>query len=184
MPSEPFMGEIMYLPVNFAPKGWALCNGQSIPIAQNQALFALLGVTFGGNGTTSFNLPDLRGRAIMGGGISVSGPGTTTTIGSVQGTEQVQLTIAQMPAHSHSVSISNAAGTSPAPATGTLGATSGAGPSGNFNVSLYAAGLTSPAPVASAMVGNNGGGGGHENRQPYATLSACIALVGIFPNRQ
>ena len=183
MPTTPFMGEIMYVACNYAPKGWALCNGQSLSIAQYSALYSLLGVTFGGNGTTTFNLPDLRGRAIMGGGVSVAGNGTTTPVGAISGSEQVTLTLAQIPSHSHSLSVSNAAGTSAAPATGTLGASSGLGQSGPFSVSMYTPDLGSPAPVASAMISNNGGGGGHENRQPFAVLNACIALTGIFPSR-
>lgn len=185
MPFEPFIGEVMYIAGDFAPKGWALCNGQQMQIRQYTALYSLLGTTYGGDGVNTFNLPDLRGRALMGGGTSASGGGTSTPLGSVAGSEQVQLLPTQIPMHSHSVSASSTAASSPVPTAGTssLGSTSGVGPDGAFAVSLYAAALTSPAPVASQMISANGGSTPHENRQPYNTLNACIALTGFFPSR-
>jgi microcystin-dependent protein len=165
--STPFIGELKILPFGFAPKGWAACNGQLLPINQNQALFSLLGTYYGGDGRTTFALPNLQGRvpASVGGGIS---------IGQAGGEEKHTLASAEMPGHTHAL-----AGT-PASATTTV-------PSNNFLATAsqnpYAASAASNVALASSALTAAGGGGAHENRQPYLTLNVCIALQGIFPTR-
>jgi microcystin-dependent protein len=178
--SEPFLAEIRAFAFAFPPRGWALCNGQTLPINQNQALFALLGTTYGGNGTQTFALPDLRGRVAMSFGQSPFG--TARSIGQTLGEEFHSLTIAEMPAHTHSVA---------AATNGTVNATNapggtvvlGSGSSsaaGTPAVPIYAGG-TPDTPMT--PLGTAGGGAPHENRMPYVTASYCIALVGIFPSR-
>jgi microcystin-dependent protein len=160
---EPFMGELRLMSFGFAPKGWAQCNGQFMPINQNQALFSLLGTMYGGNGQTTFALPDLRGRVPMhvGGGF---------TQGQVAGHEAHTVTIQELPAHNHFVNASSTAGNAADP--GMLGPFSnGYGP---------AASLTALQP---ATVVNVGGSQPHENRQPFLVLEWCIALDGIFPSQ-
>ncbi len=160
--SQPFIGQIKIFSFNFAPRGWALCNGQTLPIAQNQALFSLLGTTYGGNGTTNFLLPNLQGRVPM-------HVGNGLTLGQAAGNETVTLLTTQMPAHTHSVSASNAAPTL-GPPTNNLWA------QGAYSASTN--GTMLPADIS-----NNGSGQGHENRSPFTVLSFCIALTGIFPSR-
>ena len=161
--SEPFLGELKLMSFNFPPKGWALCNGQFLPINQNQALFALLGTTYGGNGQTTFALPDLRGRVAMhrGNGFNQG----------QRGGEEVHTLVGQeMPAHNHLVNASNAAGDA-------------ADPTMLAQFSDGYGGPTSLTPLQAATVGNVGGSQPHENRQPYLVLNWCIALQGIFPSR-
>ncbi|GAB2866384.1 phage tail protein [Hymenobacter ruber] len=175
---EPYIGEIRPIAISYAPRGWAFCNGQLLPINQNQALFALLGTTFGGNGTTTFALPDLRSRMPVGAG-ALPGGGTYSQ-GQVAGTETVTLTQAQIPAHTHQV-------------TGTLKTTDspeGGNPAGFLPASdstrkQFTDGAAN-APMAAAVTGttaNAGASQGHENRMPYTGLNYVIALVGIFPSR-
>lgn len=162
--SEPFLGELRLMSFVFAPKGWALCNGQTLPINQNQALYALLGNTYGGNGQTTFNLPDLRARVPVHRGNEINQ-------GWQVGATAHTLTIGQLPTHTHALRGSSAAGDQPTP--GLLAATNNA----------YAAptdGLTALAPQTIATVG---GSQAHENRQPTLTLSWCIALQGVFPSQ-
>ena len=161
--ADPFLGEIKIMSFGFAPKGWALCNGQSLPINQNQALFSLLGTTFGGDGRTTFALPDLRGSIPM-----HSGDGHV--LGERDGTESVTLNIQQLPMHNHLVNVVNANAT--------------AGPAGNYFASANALYQPPPpntilSPTTISTVGNTQP---HENRQPFLTLSFAIALVGIFPS--
>ncbi|MEA2715731.1 MAG: hypothetical protein QOI99_48 [Actinomycetota bacterium] len=167
--SEPFLAEIRMFGGNFAPRGWAMCNGQILPISQNTALFSLLGTTFGGNGQTTFALPDLRGRVPMHTG---QGPGlSNVNLGEVGGSESVTLLQTQMPQHSHGVAASN-------------GAAGASRPANNF---LAAGGAYAPATDGTvmnpAMIGVSGGGQPHPNRQPYLGLTFIIALEGIFPSR-
>jgi microcystin-dependent protein len=163
--AEPFISEIKIVSFNFPPKGWALCNGQLLPINQNQALFSLLGTTYGGNGQTTFALPDIRGRIPihMGGG---------HTLGESAGAQSHTLTTNELPTHQHAWQ-GNSQNASGSVAVGNLVASSN---------KLYAApaALTSINP---ATVGNVGGSQPHENRQPYLTLNYVIALTGIFPSR-
>lgn len=163
--AEPFLGEIRLTSFNFAPKGWALCNGQLLPINQNQALFSLFGTTYGGNGQTNFALPDLRGRVPMhfGGGF---------TQGQVGGETAHTLTINELPTHLHQANASATDGDSPVPLGARLGA---------FNN-----GFVAPAdlvPLAPATIANVGGSQPHNNMAPYLVLNYVVALQGIFPSR-
>jgi microcystin-dependent protein len=165
---DPFLGEIRLVAFTFAPRGWALCAGQLLPINQNQALFALLGTTYGGDGRTTFALPDLRGRVPVGAGQSATG--SSYELGSNGGQETVKLTASQLPAHSHSVRASSGASTTRNPSNG-VAAAGGA----------YAA--TGNAKMSTAMITRSGGGQAHDNRQPYVSLNYIIALQGIFPSQ-
>jgi microcystin-dependent protein len=165
--AEPFLSEIRLMSFNFPPKGWALCNGQSLPINQNQALFSLLGTTYGGNGQTTFNLPDLRGRMPI-------SMGSGHTLGEAAGSNAVTISTAQMTQHVHQVSGAAVAGAGTNP-TGTSVLANSAGqqlwgPPNN----LLAMAATSITPV--------GGSQPHTNQQPYGVISMCIALQGIFPS--
>lgn len=164
---DPFLGEIRPFAFGFPPKGWATCDGQLLPINQNQALFALLGTMYGGNGTTTFALPDLRGRA----GMHLS---SVHTQGVRGGSESVALTAAQIPLHSHTANCSNVAGTQTSPA-GKFWAQDSDG-----NVVFNSAG---GANMAATAIGNAGGGQPHPNMQPYLVVNYCIALQGVFPSR-
>jgi len=169
--SDPFLGEIRLVPYNFAPRGWAFCNGQILPIAQNTALFSLLGTNFGGNGTTTFALPDLRGRTPVHAGGS-AGPGLSAiNLGEVAGTETVTLTQNQMPAHGHLAASTNAGATANRPA--------GQLPSGGGAYSSPSDGGT----LNAAFIQNSGGSQPVGIRPPYLGLNYVIALVGIFPSR-
>jgi microcystin-dependent protein len=167
----PFMSEIRLMSFNFAPQGWAMCNGQFLPINQNQALFSLLGTTFGGNGQTTFGLPDLRGRVPI-------HVGSGHTLGERGGEEAHTLSIAEMPAHTHFVSASYTTGNSVNPNFGGTGRVLAAEP-GN----PYSTGFT-PSAVAfnPATLASVGGSQAHQNVQPYLTLIYCIALQGAFPS--
>jgi microcystin-dependent protein len=164
--SNPFLGEIRLVPFGFAPKGWALCAGQLLPINQNQALFSLLGTYYGGDGKTTFALPDLRGRVPVGAGVAPAG--SVYDLGSTGGQESVKLTSSQLPGHAHPIRASSGAATSRKPA-GNLPAAGGA----------YAA--VHDTTMSSVTVGRTGGGQTHENRQPYLALNYVIALQGIYP---
>jgi microcystin-dependent protein len=166
----PYMAEIRMVSFNFAPKGWALCNGQLMTISQNQVLFSLLGTTYGGNGQTTFDLPDFRGRVPISYGSQPGGP--IYPIGTSVGEEMHTLQTTEMPMHSHL----------PMASTGSPAA---AGPTNNFwasNSSQYA---TTPINtlLAPNAIGVAGGSQGHENRGPYLMIDFIIALVGIFPTR-
>lgn len=165
--AQPFIGQIRTFAFGFAPRGWAQCNGQLLQISQNQALFSLLGTTYGGNGTTNFALPNLMGRTPLHFG---TGPGLSPrTLGEVAGTEGVTLSSAQMPAHNHTVSANTAA-----PTSGT--------PAGNFWAQgNYSA--TGGSAMAAGDIANAGGSQPHPNLSPYLVLNFCIALQGIFPSR-
>lgn len=165
--ATPFIAQIHMFSFAFAPRGWAQCNGQLLPINQNQALFSLLGTTYGGNGTTNFALPNLQGRTPLHFG---TGPGLSPrALGESSGQENVTLTAGQLPAHTHSVSANTAA-----PTLGT--------PAGNF----WAQGNYSAnggSAMAAGDVSNSGGNQPHPNLSPYLVVNFCIALVGIFPSR-
>ena len=166
--AEPFLSELRLTSFGFPPKGWALCNGQLLPINQNQALFALLGTTYGGNGQTNFALPDLRGRTPI-------HVGSGFTLGQKSGEEFHTLSVSEMPEHTHFVQATTQNGNTIVP---------GLPAPGNVLASINngyaaAASLTSLAP---SSVTNVGGSPAHENRQPYLVLNWIIALQGIFPS--
>lgn len=171
--AEPFIGSIVLFCGNFAPKGWATCDGQLLSIAQNSALFSILGTTFGGDGRTTFALPDLRGRVPLHPG---SGPGLSVyQLGQHLGVESVTLALPQMPAHNHTAtpSCSDGTPTSPSPV--------GAVMANPDPTQLYASsGTDAMAPITSTTAGGNQP---HENRQPLLAINFIIALEGIFPSR-
>ena len=161
--------------MNFAPRGFAFCQGQILSIAQNTALFSLLGTTFGGNGQTTFGLPDLRGRVPMGQG---QGPGLSNkNLGEQAGTETVTLLAAQLPAHNHTLVAVNLAGDASNPNAALL-ANSGA-----LDKEFKAAPLSSQVNMHPSAIGNTGGSQPHDNLPPYLVLNFYIALEGIFPAR-
>ena len=166
---DPYLGEIRYFASNLVPKGWARCNGQLLPINQNQALFALLGTQYGGNGQTTFALPNLQGQVPAHYYGWVGGPGVTT------GADAVTVTTAQLPAHTHAVSANAAGATTNVPGSSTRLASSTP-----QNAYTPPSNLTAMHP---ASVTNTGGSQPHENRMPYLTMSACIALQGVFPSQ-
>lgn len=170
--SQPFMAEIKIVSFNFAPKGWAQCNGQLLPINQNQALFSILGTTYGGNGQTTFALPDFRGRIPL-------HVGNALTLGAVAGEETHTVTMSEMPAHNHFVSASSSQADSTFIQT--------AAPVSQNIFGTVAGGIYGPVAAATAMnpqsITNYGGSQAHENRQPFLVLTFIIALQGIFPSR-
>jgi len=173
--SNPFIAEIKMFAGGFAPRSYAFCNGQILSIAQNTALFSLLRTTYGGNGTTTFGLPDLRGRGAIQQG---QGPGLTQyRLGQQAGTETVTLTTAQLPQHSHTPQASSTAGNSANPSGNTWVASVG----GRTPPPLYS--NTAPNTLMNATaLAAAGGGQPHENRQPYLAINYIIALQGIFPS--
>jgi microcystin-dependent protein len=170
--AEPFLSEIRIFSFNFAPKGWALCNGQSLPINQNQALFSLLGTVYGGNGQTTFNLPNLRGRCAI-------HEGSGHTLGEAAGSSAVTINIQQLPTHNHLLSNNMAV------IGDTLNATLGV-PGGNNWANTGKQQWSTAAPNAAmhpSAVTNVGGSQPHNNMMPYLVLNFCIALQGIFPSQ-
>src|SRR5688572_4063663 len=164
--AEPFLSEIRIMSFNFAPKGWALCNGQLLPINQNQPLFALLGTTYGGDGRVNFALPDVRGRVPI-------HRGSGHTQGERGGEQAHTLTMSEMPEHIHAANATSVAATASTPSNTLLLAQSAP-------QSLYGA-ASNLQPMAYGAVTSTGGGQPHLNMQPSLTLSFCIALIGIFP---
>ncbi|AGC41676.1 phage tail collar domain-containing protein [Myxococcus stipitatus DSM 14675] len=172
--SDQFIGEIRIFAGNFAPQGWALCEGQILSIAQNQALFAILGTTYGGNGQTTFALPDLRGRYPMQSG---QGPGLSPrALGEQGGVETVTLISTQMPAHTHSLNVSSQDGDTETP-VGTVLAADTEATATNYR----------SAPIDGTMnpmaIGIAGGSQPHQNMCPFLVLNFIIALEGVFPSR-
>jgi microcystin-dependent protein len=170
---EPFIGQIEAFGFNYAPKGWALCNGALLSIAQNSALFSLLGTVYGGDGITTFALPDLRGRVAINQGSSPGG--RTYAMGQMGGQEQITLITPQMPSHSH-VAIVHALNGTP----------DSSEPGGAFlaEADVYSTGAPNTVMNAGSVTNAVAGGNQpHENMQPYLTINYCIALQGIFPSR-
>lgn len=174
--SEPFIGEIRMVGFNYAPRGWALCNGQLLGIAQNSALFALLGTTYGGDGRATFGLPDLRGRVAIHQG---DGPATSPYVmGQAGGSETVTLLSTQMPAHSHGLTAFNG---SPSTNNPTSAVISSAQTEVGETINSFAA---SPNTLMSpAAISPSGGSQPHNNIQPYLCVNFIIALEGIYPSR-
>ena len=164
--AEPFLSEIRLMSFSFPPKGWALCDGQLLPINQNQGLFSLLGTTFGGDGRVNFALPDLRGRTPI-------HVGSGHTLGERGGEQAHTLSIAELPTHTHVLQAASADGTQPIPATNLLAKAAPANP--------YS-GATNLAAANAASVANVGGSQAHLNMQPFLTINFSIALQGIFPS--
>lgn len=169
--SEPFLAEVRMVGFNFAPRGWAFCDGQILPISQNQSLYSLLGTTYGGDGRTSFALPDLRGRTPI--HVGRSNGGDFHTLGQKSGEEAHTLAANEMPQHRHLVEVSNA-GTTAVP-TGAVLANAGS--------DFFRDDVTLLVNMNSGAVLNVGGGQAHENMQPYLAVNFCIALQGLFPSR-
>jgi microcystin-dependent protein len=163
--AEPFLSEIRIMSFSFAPKGWALCNGQLMPINQNQALFALLGTTFGGDGRVNFALPNLQGNTPI-------HVGNGHTLGERGGEQAHTLSTAELPTHAHTLNASQANATTPAPANAMFGTSN----------NMYAA-ATNLTGINPGTIANTGGSQAHLNMQPFLTLSFCIALQGIFPSQ-
>jgi len=175
---DPFIAEIRLFACNFAPKGWAFCAGQAMAVAQNSALFSLVGTMYGGNGTTTFNLPNLQGQVAVGQG---QGPGLSFySIGTPVGSETVGLQSNQAGVHSHNVNCFNAEGTADGPGGNVL-ATSGTDSRGNF---LYTSTPGTTVNMNSQQLGMIGNGTAHNNMSPYLTMNYCIALQGVYPQRQ
>jgi microcystin-dependent protein len=189
--AEPFLGMIILVPYNFAPQGWAFCAGQILPISQNTALFSLLGTTFGGNGQTTFALPDLRGRVPLGTG---QGPGLSNyDVGQNGGTESVTLTVNEMPTHTHPIALNNLTATANARNTagnsqtpvGSVPAVEAAGVTATYS---NAAPNATMAPGAISVTGTATAGPMGASLPvpilpPYLAVNYCIALQGIFPSR-
>ena len=167
--AEPFIGEIRLMSFGFAPRGWALCNGQLLPINQNQALFSLLGTTFGGDGRVNFALPDFRGRVPIhvGGG---------HTVGERAGEPAHTVSIAELPTHIHSANASVNVSSTASPSNTTVVAQSA-------GANLYGAASSNLVAMSPGVISNVGGSQAHLNMQPFLTISFCVALQGIFPSR-
>jgi len=163
--STPFLSEIKIMSFGFAPRGWTQCNGQLLPINQNQALFSLLGTTYGGDGRVNFGLPNLQGNTPMsfGGGF---------TLGQRGGEQNHTLTIGELPLHYHGWNATPAAATTPDPTGAALG-----------SANIYKASSPNLAAMSPAQLANTGGSQPHVNMQPFLVLNLCIALQGIFPSQ-
>ncbi len=180
--SEFFIGQIMMTGFNFAPKFWAQCNGQLLPINQNQALFSLLGTQYGGNGTTNFALPNLQSRTPIGYASSVD-PGwqpPAVQIGQAAGVENVTLLSGNLPSHTHAVNASTSNGDNRIPSNRVFATSNIA--SGTA-ISIYSASTGPAVPLNPATVAPAGGNQPHPNLQPYSVINFCVALSGIFPSR-
>jgi microcystin-dependent protein len=174
--SQPYIAEVRLFSFGFAPKGYAMCNGQTLAINQNTALFSLLGTTYGGNGVSTFMLPDLRSRTPVHVG---TGGGSTFVLGATGGVENVTLIQSNFPQHNHPMQAQNTPGLSakPAPSPKNIGQ------SATGNGQVYSKTLTNLTTLISATLGMNGSNVPHTNIQPYLTINFCIALSGVFPSR-
>ncbi|MFC0351734.1 phage tail protein [Undibacterium danionis] len=172
--ADQFVGEIRLMACNFAPSGWAMCNGQIMAISQNTALFSLLGTTYGGNGASTFALPNLQGRAIM---HPDQGSGLTSHyLGETGGTESVTLTKNEMPAHNHRLLATHAIATTSSPANAAYAVGANAKPQ-------YGPASGSPGTMHASTLVPTGNGTAHNNMQPFLAMNFVIALNGIFPSR-
>jgi microcystin-dependent protein len=174
--ADPFVAEIRIFPFNFAPKGWAFCDGQILPLSQNTALFSLLGTTYGGDGKSTFALPDLQGASPMHIGFNQPGPGLSThSLGEMSGSDTITLLTSEIPFHTHNMMAATDIGDQNDP-TGRVLTISN-------NGSAYAAGNSPLAQLAPQTLAPTGGSLPHNNLMPYLTLNFCIALQGVFPPR-
>ena len=171
--SEPFLSEIKIFSFNYAPRGWAMCNGQLLPINQNQALFSLLGTTYGGNGVTTFALPNLQGCVPL-------HEGSGHTLGEKAGAQAVTLSINQLPTHNHDFSSNTCVQSASANATAGVPTRNFWANSGRAAYSTGGVSLGARSPQAVSTVG---GSQAHQNMQPFLALNFCIALTGIFPSQ-
>lgn len=170
---DQFIGEMIWVPFNFAPKGWAFCDGQLLPIAQNTALFSLLGTTYGGDGKTTFALPDMQGRTMVGNG---QGNSLSPYVqGETSGTETVTLLTSEMPPHNHNINVYDGMGNTSTPTANTVYARAESG-------KLY--GTVRTQNMSASTIGAIGSNQPHNNMMPYQTLNCIIALQGVFPQRQ
>jgi microcystin-dependent protein len=178
---SPFIGSIVLFAGNFPPRGWAFCQGQILAISTNTALFSILGTTYGGNGQTTFALPDLRGRTPIGQG---QGPGLSpVTLGEMAGVESVTLITSQIPMHNHLVQVSTATADQASPSGNFLASPTGTYGPDPVTVNEYTTAATQNATLAATSILPAGGSLPHENRQPFLGLNYIIALQGIFPSR-
>jgi microcystin-dependent protein len=178
--TSPFLAEIRIFPFNFAPTGWAFCNGQLMPISQNTALFSLLGTTYGGDGKSTFALPNLEGTATLQQG---QGPGLSLyDLGETTGTETVTLLQSEIPAHQHSLMVTTTVGTTESASNNQLGVGSSGQKGQTYFSNLYSPNAPNQQMSLNA-IGITGGSLPHNNMMPYLTLNFCIALQGIFPPR-
>jgi microcystin-dependent protein len=173
--ADPFVAEIRMFPFNFAPRGWAFCNGQLMPLSQNTALFSLLGTNYGGNGMNTFGLPNLIERSALHPG---DGPGLSPrVVGEEGGVAEVTLSLDQMPQHRHALQHANTGATLAKP-----------GPSASFGTAgvaqVYASASATLTPMVAQVLAPQGGSLPHNNRQPFLALNFCIAFQGVFPQRQ
>ena len=184
----PYLSEIALFAFGFAPRGWAACNGQLLPINQNQALFSLLGTTYGGDGNVNFALPDLRGRVPLGFG---QGPGAPYVLGETGGSEAATLTVAHLPQHVHPIDASgltataactNATANLRSPVGG-IPAMEATGVTATYSSAAPDANMKGGAVTVTVTAAATGGGQAHENRQPFLALTYCIALQGVFPSQ-
>src|SRR5438105_1187790 len=167
--AQPYVGEIRIFAGNFAPAGWMFCEGQLLSISENETLFNLIGTTYGGDGQSTFGLPDLRGRLPI-------HQGSGFILAETGGAESTQLTISQIPAHSHPMLASTQTGTGANPGGNVLDQTSG-------TIAMYIDGQGPDGPMAATMVSSVGGNQPHENFQPYLCVDFIISLFGIFPSQ-
>ncbi len=174
--SEPFLAEVRIVGFNFAPRNWAFCDGQILPINQNQSLYSLLGTTYGGDGRTSFALPEMRARTPI--HVGQASGGTDHRQGQKGGEETVTLSAAEMPGHLHTLR-----GSGDAAATGATGTNSTDQVWAQGAVQIYHDPTQPPVAMRSSIVADAGGGQGHENMQPWLALNYIIALQGLFPSR-
>ena len=169
--AQPYVGEIRMFAGNFAPVGWAFCNGQLLPISENEVLFQLIGTTYGGDGESTFAVPDLQGRVPVHQG---SGAGQTIQIGEQAGVESVTLSVQQIPSHTHPLLAAGVPGTQLSPANTVLAESA--------NVQIYMQGSSPSANMNAGVVGPVGGSQPHENMQPYLAINFIISLFGLFPS--